>query len=163
MALTNTLNIASLVLLALSAFAILFPWSDVLFRFQLRRNRKDCRDALRQIDKAEADLQKRIGRGPIINDFYTTGSIWGSLWGQRVSAEVFDRMHQLFRKSFDLPDYSLQEPQGILNRQRIIRSFADIDDAIRYNRASAEPRDLRYAALYLLIAGFIVGVMANVI
>lgn len=137
---------------------MLFNWFDLITRFQLKRNSTDYRSAIKMIEKSEAQFDKHFTGKEIKGNFYLVGALYGLFFAQRMNAAAYDKFHQLLRRSFDMSDFSLQETEGMLSRQRVSESFNEIRLAILYRSDNFEQRDLRFLAFWLMTASFVCGV-----
>ncbi|ADY64739.1 hypothetical protein G6M14_09030 [Agrobacterium tumefaciens] len=144
-----------------AALILLFDWLDLLTKFQLKRNVADRDAALKIIAKAENQFRKRFEGKEIRGNFTLIGALYGLFAAQRLNASLFDKMHQAFRRSLDLPEFSLQETEGLLDRGRVIKSFYDTHNAILRRRDEHEQRDLRIVALWLMIATLMTAILST--
>lgn len=144
----------------LSAITLLFDWFDVLTKFQLKRNILDLNRALRIIDKTEQQFENHFDGKQIKDNYSLVGALYGAFTVQRVNISLYDKMHQALRRSHNLQDYTLQEFEGILSRNKVTDSFSEIHDAILKRQENNEQRDLRMFTFWLLLGAFVTGTAA---
>ena len=92
--LPKILNIVSLITFTCGGLAILFPWKNVLCRFQLYNNESSRKTAIVSIEKSERQYQKVIIGKKIINNFYLVGSLFGMFKIHALNVAAFDKMHR---------------------------------------------------------------------
>lgn len=147
----------------IAAISLLFDWFDLLTKFQLKRNAADRDAAFKMIEKSEQQFKKHFDGKQIAGNYYLIGALYGIFTAQRVNAKLYDKMHQALRRSFDLPEHSLQVSEGSLNRSRVLESFYDIHNAILRRRDDNEQRDLKMLTFWMTLAAFISGTVAALI
>ncbi|XOK13295.1 hypothetical protein ACI6PO_15785 [Agrobacterium tumefaciens] len=155
--------ISSAMLGFFAALVLLFDWLDLLTKLQLKRNVADREAALKIIAKAENQFQKRFEGKEIKGNYTLIGTLHGLFAAQRLNASLCDKMHQAFRRSLDLPEFSLQETEGLLDRGRVIKSFYDTHNAILRRRDEHEQRDLRSVAFWLMVATMMAAVASALV
>lgn len=112
------------------------------------------------IEKSERQFDKHVYGYNLKGGYHMISALYGVFAAQRVNAALYDKLHQAQRRSFGLPERSLQEYQGILSRDRVIASFYDIHNAILQRRAHNEQRDLKVFTFWLLVGAFLTGTAA---
>lgn len=130
MRLIKGLQVLSIVLAFLSSVALMFPWSKITREWQIRQNNRNLNSLLRSLAKLDAqfsDHAKTAGRMTLYDDT----KLFGYLAGQKVSAEILNRTHQIVRRSHYLCPYSLQKSDGLISEDRARRSHAEIERQIR--------------------------------
>lgn len=157
------LTIFSLSFSFLAGLVLLFDWFDVITRFQLSRNDADIRSAFKLTEKTEREFEKHLVGKVVPGNFYLVGALYGLFVAQRMNVAAYDKLHQMFRRSFELDEFSLQEKDGFLSRERVQASFDEIRSAIVYCRDNFEQRDLRPLVFWLQMVSFASGLSAAVV
>ena len=157
------LTLTSGILGFIAAIALMFDWFDLITKFQLKRNTLDWRHALKLIDKAETKLQNHLQGKQVKDNYSLIGALHGLFLVQRINTSIYDKIHQIQRRSMNLEDYTLQEVEGILSRDRVTASFSEIRYAILIRREENEQRDLRMITFWLAAGTFVTGTAAALI
>lgn len=157
------LNIAAACFGLASGAICLYNWFDLINHIQLRRNELDRVAALKMIDKAEAHFEKHLNKPGGVGNYHMVSALYGVFFSQRLSALAYDRLHQATRRSHGLEDFSLQEYDGVLSKQRVAESYSHIASAIIWRQSNFEQRDLRPLSLKLLFAAFVTAIAATLV
>ena len=157
------LTITSGILGFIAAIALIFDWFDLITKFQLKRNALDWRHALKLIDKAETKLQRYIQGKQVKDNYSLIGALYGLFLIQRINTSIYDKIHQIQRRSLNLEEYTLQKVEGILSRDRVMASFSEIRFAILKRREENEQRDLRMITFWLAAGTFVTATAAALI
>lgn len=144
----------------IAAVIMLAPWHKVLSAFQLSRTKADLRNILNSIDKMHAEGERRIEAPDLATSPYSQGAHWGATQSSALGAHALDRFHQTLRRSHGLPASTLQAAPGVLGKQKVIDSHAEIESAIHRQAEEAEPRNLRYLAFAFLVAALLFSIIS---
>jgi len=157
------LTITSGILGFVATIALMFDWFDLISKFQLKRNILDWKHALKLIDKAETKFQKHLQGRQVKDNYSLIGALYGLFLIQRINTSLYDKIHQIQRRSLNLQDYTLQKVEGILSRERVTASFSEIRYAILKRREENEQRDLRTITVWLAAGAFVTATAAALI
>ncbi len=155
---TKILNICGLVCGFFAALLLIKPWTPIFLKARLAQAESQRRAALRALEQLGNRFEKVNQSG----GFLQSSRLWAHFASQKIGSAAMDAMHSKFRQTMGLPPMALQVHPGLLDEASINLSYDEISRKIRSDYENGTPRDLSTGALWLLLAGFSLQLLAAI-